>query len=383
MDLSEDQHRFATQYTYMSSLLKDLYSPAFYDRLSNSFVHTIEGFDKTKFKRSLFINSFKTMELKERMKHTARCMHPFMPNTFGPASVNILFKIIDRWRKHEFPKGGLEHMFLPDYIESYGLDDYDNAVKALELVTQYVSCEFAVRPFLLQYYQPMLEQMVRWSTHESEAVRRLASEGSRPRLPWAMSIPALKKDPSEVLPILENLKNDLSETVRRSVANSLNDIAKDHPDLVITLAGKWKGISPQVDAVIKHGSRTLLKKGHRGILEHYGLESQHVDLSLLKVLTPIVKTGDSLRFRFSVINNAKATQTVRLEYGIYYLKANSKLARKVFKISERLFQPGESITIDRSQSFKLITTRVFYPGAHQVSVIINGEEKAIADFTLK
>jgi 3-methyladenine DNA glycosylase AlkC len=367
----------------MSSLLKDLYSPAFYDRLSNSFVHTIEGFDKTKFKRSLFINSFKTMELKERMKHTARCMYPFMPETFGPASLKILSKILDRWRKHEFPKGGLEHMFLPDYIETYGLDDYDNAVMALELVTQYVSCEFAVRPFLLRYYQPMLAQMVRWSTHENEAVRRLASEGSRPRLPWALGVPALKKDPSVVLPILENLKNDTSETVRRSVANSLNDIAKDHPELVISLAGKWKGISPQVDAVIKHGSRTLLKKGNTNILAHYGLESKHVDLSLLKVLTPVVKTGDRLRFRFSVINNARTTQTVRLEYGIYYLKANGKLARKVFKISERLFQPGESMTIDRSQSFKLITTRVFYPGAHKVSLIINGEEKAIADFKLK
>ena len=367
----------------MSSLLKDLYSPAFYDRLSSSFSHTLEGFDKKKFKRSLFTDSFEGMELKERMKHTARCMHPFMPATFGKASLTIINKILDRWKTHEFPKGGLEHMFLPDYIETYGLNDYNNSVKALEQVTQYVSCEFAVRPFLLNYYEPMLTQMVRWSTHKSEAVRRLASEGSRPRLPWAMSIPALKKDPRVVLPILENLKNDPSETVRRSVANSLNDIAKDHPELVITIAGQWQGISAEVDAVIKHGSRTLLKKGHTGILAHYGLESKHIALSQLKVLTTQVSIGDSLRFQFTVKNNSKAVQTVRLEYGIYYLKANGKPARKVFKISERLFQPGETMTIDRGQSFKLITTRVFYPGAHQVSVIINGEEKAVADFMLK
>jgi len=367
----------------MSSLLKDLYSPAFYDRLANSFVHTMEGFDKKKFKHSLFSDAFETMELKERMKHTARCMHLFMPQTFGPASLKMISKIVDRWRDHEFPKGGLEHMFLPDYIETYGLDNYNTAVKALELVTQYVSCEFAVRPFLLRYYEPMLAQMVQWSTHKSEAVRRLASEGSRPRLPWAMSIPALKKDPRVVLPILENLKNDKSESVRRSVANSLNDITKDHPELVLTLAAKWKGISAEVDAVIKHGSRTLLKKGHTGILAHYGLESQHVELSGMKVLTPVVKIGDSLQFQFSVINKARATQTIRLECGIYYLKANGTLAKKVFKISERILQPGGSITIDRSQSFKLITTRVFYPGAHKISVIVNGEEKTIKDFTLK
>lgn len=367
----------------MSSLLKDLYSPAFYDRLSSSFSHTLDGFDKKKFKRSLFTDSFEGMELKERMKHTARCMHSFMPTTFGKATLTIINNVLDRWKTHEFPKGGLEHMFLPDYIETYGLNDYNNSIKALEQVTQYISCEFAVRPFLLNYYEPMLAQMVRWSTHKNEAVRRLASEGSRPRLPWAMSIPALKKDPRVVLPILENLKNDPSETVRRSVANSLNDIAKDHPELVITIAGQWQGISAEVDAVIKHGSRTLLKKGHTGILAHYGLESKHLALSQLKVLTPKVSIGDSLRFHFTVKNSSKSAQTVRLEYGIYYLKANGTLARKVFKISERLFQPGETMTIDRSQSFKLITTRVFYPGAHQVSVIINGEEKAVADFMLK
>ncbi|WP_205510617.1 DNA alkylation repair protein [Longitalea arenae] len=367
----------------MSSLLKDLYSPAFYDRLSNSFVHTIEGFDKRKFKRLLLNEDFESMELKERMKFTARCMHAFMPQTFGPASIKTLFAIVDRWRKHEFPRGGLEHMFLPDYVETFGLNNYDNSVRALEYITQYVSCEFAVRPFLLRYYQPMLAQMVRWSTHESEAVRRLASEGSRPRLPWALRVPALVEDPAVLLPILENLKNDPSETVRRSVANSLNDIAKDHPDLVITLARKWQGINPQVDAVIKHGSRTLLKKGHTGILAHYGLESQHIELTALEVLTPVVKIGNSLRFRFNVINNGKAAQPVRIEYGIYYLKANGTLARKVFKISERLFQQGEAVTVERSQSFKLITTRTFYPGAHQLSVIVNGAEKAIAGFTLR
>ncbi|WP_207510524.1 DNA alkylation repair protein [Longitalea luteola] len=367
----------------MSSLLKDLYSPAFYDRLCNSFVHTIEGFDKKKFKRLLFIDAFESMELKERMKHTARCMHPFMPEKFGAASVKILFAILDRWRTHEFPRGGLEHMFLPDYVETFGLDDYDNSVRALEHITQYVSCEFAVRPFLLRYYQPMLAQMVRWSTHGSEAVRRLASEGSRPRLPWALRVPALIEDPRVVLPILENLKNDPSETVRRSVANSLNDIAKDHPELVLSIARAWKGISAEVDAVIKHGSRTLLKKGHTGILAHYGLKSQHVELSGLEVLTPVVKIGSSLRFRFSVINKSKTAQIVRIEYGIYYLKANGTLTRKVFKISERLFQPRETATIDRSQSFRLITTRTFYPGAHQVSVIVNGAEKAMAGFLLK
>jgi 3-methyladenine DNA glycosylase AlkC len=156
--------------------------------------------------------------------------------------------------------GGLVYIFLPDYIEQYGLEDFESSVKAIENVTRFVSCEFAVRPFILKYGGTMMKKMRTWSLHKSYHVRRLSSEGSRPRLPWAISIPELKKDPSPILPILENLKNDPSEWVRRSVANNLNDIAKDHPGLVIELARKWKGISRETDAIIKHGSRTLLKK---------------------------------------------------------------------------------------------------------------------------
>ena len=137
--------------------------------------------------------------------------------------------------------GGLEHMFIPDYIEVYGIDHFDLSMKAFETVTQFVSCEFAVRPFFIRYGNQMVNQMKIWSRHKNESVRRLSSEGSRPRLPWAMAIPALKKDPSPILPILENLKNDPSEDVRRSVANNINDIAKDHPDIVMKLGQRLEG----------------------------------------------------------------------------------------------------------------------------------------------
>jgi 3-methyladenine DNA glycosylase AlkC len=228
----------------------------------------------------------------------------------------------------------------------------------------------------------MIDQMIAWSLHKEATVRRLASEGSRPRLPWAMALPALKKDPSPILPILENLKQDPSESVRRSVANSLNDIAKDHPDIVIGIAGKWKGMSKEVDAIIKHGSRTLLKQGHTEILKHYDLESKNLALISFKILTPKVKIGESLSFTFSFINNHTKDQTVRLEYAVHYKRANGQLARKVFKISEKSCKAGEKVEVSRSQSFKVITTRTFYPGEQQLSIIINGEEKGIDKFAL-
>jgi hypothetical protein len=194
-------------------------------------------------------------------------------------------------------------------------------------------------------------------------------------------LPALKKDPSAILPLLENLKNDPSEWVRRSVANNINDIAKDHPDLVIGLAKKWKGISKETDAIIKHGCRTLLKQGHQEILKHYGLDGSRAEISGLTVLTPLVRTGDSLEFSFVLRNLEPSAQTIRVEYGIYYLKSNGLLSKKVFKISEKVYPENAVVTILRKQSFRLITTRVFYPGIHQLSVIVNGEEKCFDTFS--
>ena len=356
------------------SALKNLYSPAFYDRLSAILAKSLPGFDKAKFISLINSNGFEDMELKARMRHTAVVMHHFMPDDFNKA-VPVLETLITNLRAINFGEDSLTFMFLPDYVEVYGLDHYDDAIKALEYITQFTSCEFAVRPFLLKYEKQMLNQMTAWSLHENYKVRRFASEGARPRLPWAMAIPSLKKDPSPLLPLLENLKNDPSDFVRRSVANNINDIAKDHPDVVLAIAKKWKGFSKETDAIIKHGSRTLLKQGHPEILKIYGLDATHVIFSGFEVLTPKVKMGDSVEFTFAIENKDTQPQTVRLEYGLYYMKAKGQLARKVFKISERIYQPGEKAVIVRKQSFKAITTRVFYAGEHQVSIIINGEEK--------
>lgn len=363
------------------SALKDIYSPVFYDRLTVILSRALPEFDKVRFMSRIYRDGFENKELKDRMRHTAKAMHCFMPEDFNDTVV-VLDSIITHLRDASIGEDSLAYMFLPDYIETYGIDDYDAAVIALENTTQFTSCEFAVRPFLLKYPEKMIEQMKAWSLHENHKVRRLASEGSRPRLPWAMAIPYLKKDPAPVLPLLENLKNDPSEYVRRSVANSINDIAKDHPSIVIGLAKQWKGNNKETDAIIKHGCRTLLKQAHPEVLQLYGLDSTHMVISDFNVLTPNVKMGDSVEFTFSIENKDSKPQTVRLEYGLYYKKSKGHLARKVFKISERIFQPGEKNTIVRKQSFKPITTRVFYAGDHQLSLIINGEEKEISGFEL-
>jgi 3-methyladenine DNA glycosylase AlkC len=364
------------------ALLKDLYSPGFYKNLGNALAEIMPSFNKQRFTSQIFTDDFGDKELKARMRHTTEVLHDFMPSDFHMAA-QIIEKLIQQLEKNGAGGDGLPYIFLPDYIELYGIDDFDAAVKAIESVTQFISCEFAVRPFIIRYDGKMMQQMKKWASHSNDRVRRLASEGSRPRLPWAMAIPALKKDPSSILPILEKLKTDPSESVRRSVANNLNDIAKDHPELVISIAKKWKGISKETDAIIRHGSRTLLKQGHEKILNHYGLKSKQVAIRSFVIETPIVLNGGVLQFSFRVTNMSDKKQTIRLEYGLYYNKANQQLARKVFKISEKSYGAGEMMVVMKKQSFKKITTRVYYPGKHKLSIIANGEEKAEKSFVLK
>jgi 3-methyladenine DNA glycosylase AlkC len=363
------------------ALLKDLYSPSFYNNLANALVAVMPSFNRQRFISQIFTDDFNDKELKARMRHTSEVLHHFLPADFKTA-VKVIEKLILQLKKTGTGEDGLAYMFIPDYVELYGMDDFEAAVDALEAITQFVSCEFAVRPFLLKFNGKMISRMKKWSKHENFKVRRLASEGSRPRLPWAMAIPALKKDPSPILPILENLKNDPSDWVRKSVANNLNDIARDHPDLVISLARKWKGISKETDAIIKHGSRTLLKKGHTEILSHYGLNSKHVQVSGFKIQTPRVKMGEEVVFSFQVLNSDLKKQIVRLEYGLYCKKSNGQWSKKVFKISERSYDAGASVHIVRRQSFRKITTRVFYSGKHKLSIIVNGEEKSAKTFEL-
>ncbi|RUT71469.1 DNA alkylation repair protein [Flavobacterium cupreum] len=362
-------------------LIKDIYSVAFYEKFSQAAAEVHPAFQKQKFIDSIYAGDFAQKEWKDRMKHTTVVLHQFMPENF-PEAVSLIDKIIENLKKNQFTEGNLAFIFFADYIEMYGLDDFKTSAKAFVSITQFISCEFAVRPFILKYKEKMIEEMVMWSLHENHHVRRLASEGSRPRLPWAMAIPYLKKDPASILPILENLKNDPSEYVRRSVANNLNDIAKDNPQTVLEIAARWKGLSKETDAIIKHGCRTLLKQGHPEILSHYGLESSNIELSAFEIKTPVVKIGDALQFQFHLRNLNKEPKTVRLEYAVYYKKAKGHLAKKVFKISEKTYQPDQLVKVERNQSFRLITTRVFHTGIHELSIIINGTESQTLRFEL-
>jgi len=365
----------------MSNLFKDIYSTSFYDEFSDILKQTIPSFDKVKFNDLIFDDKFATYELKERMTHTAKVLNHFLPTNFNKACLTIK-RIIKNLRLAGIKEDSIEFMFFPEYIAMYGIDDYESSIAAFEFITQFTSCEFAVRPYILKYEKQMPNQMLSWSKHKHNMVRRLASEGSRPRLPWAMALPNFKDNPTPILPILSNLKQDSCEIVRRSVANNLNDISKDNPNVVIDIAKKWKDISKETDAIIKHGCRTLLKQGNPEILKFYGLSSDHLELFDFKIVTPRVSLGNELEFSFSILNNDNKNRVVRLEYGLYYKKKNGELSKKVFKISERDIEPNRIYKVKRKQSFKPITTRKFHIGTHELSIIVNGQEYETESFEL-
>ena len=365
----------------MSTLLKDLYSPAFYQAFAAVLENTLPAFERESFMQKTFIPEFEYYELKQRMSHTAGVLAGFLEDDF-PAAAESLCRIVDNLEAAGLTEQSLEYMFLPGFIEMHGIDDYDTSMRAFERVTQFTSCEFAVRPFIVRYGQPMLEQMLRWSEHDDNRVRRLASEGSRPRLPWAMALPELKKDPCPILPILENLKNDDCEIVRRSVANSLNDISKDNPDIAIDTACRWFGDNAATDALVKHGCRTLLKQAHPVALALFGFDNRGLSLRDFSLQTPRVQMGDCLEFSFVIRNSGKRTKNLRLEYAIHLLKKNGSLAKKVFKISERQIAAGERLEVVKQHRFRPITTRVYYSGEHRVSIIVNGRESDSVAFGL-
>ncbi|MGB0390886.1 MAG: DNA alkylation repair protein [Salibacteraceae bacterium] len=361
---------------------KNIYNENFFKRFIAGFKKVYPSFNESSFLNDVYDSHWNERELKQRMRHISMTLDAHLTNDYA-SNVKLLVDSIPFLKEQGFQPNNLEFIIYPDYLEVFGLDHYATSISAMETITQFVSCEFGIRPFIIKYESEMAKQMYRWTFHESEHVRRLASEGVRPRLPWAMGIESFKKDPIIVFSILDNLKDDESEYVRRSVANNWNDISKDHPRRVIEMAKEWLGFSKERDKLVKHACRTLLKQGDKEIMSLFGFGNiDQLNVNNFRVKTPTVKVGGILEFDFEVQNTSLSDTLLRLEYGVYYQKANGSLSRKVYKISEKKYGSMSSVSVTRKQPFKIITTRKLHLGPHQVSIIINGIELEKRNFNL-
>ncbi len=359
----------------MAESLKNIYTSAYIKKLANSIQSEYPKFDSVAFIKAVFNESWDSFELKQRMHHISYCLHQHLPVIYTK-QIKILLNVCSQFK-------GYAALFFPDFVEQYGQDDFKNSIAALEIFTEHSSSEFAVRPFLIRYEKDMLQQHLLWVKHPNEHVRRLASEGVRPRLPWAAALPAFKSNPKTILPIYIQLLNDPSVYVRKSVANGLNDISKDHPELIHELLIKNKKTSAPTYALLKHACRTLLKKGDTKVLDYFGIKHQ----SEIKVLQftldkKRITLGEYVCFNAEIIHQESSTQRLRLAYNIYYKKANGELAPKLFHIGEYEVKPKQSIKVTRKKQMIDYTTRKHYKGQHKVGLVVNGKELTTVDFEL-
>lgn len=366
----------------MAEPLKNMYNPAFFEGLCPFLGKHLPRFNCREFIHRIFDRHWPDLELKQRVKHIAVALHAYLPDHFPEAARKIV-TISEAIRESGNREQSFPMMFLADYIQIYGLNHVDESLDAMEHVTTLVSCEFAIRPFLIAAPDKTFSRMLQWSRHEHASVRRLSSEGSRSRLPWGMGVPWLKENPEKIIKLLTNLKSDPSLYVRKSVANNLNDIAKDHPELVIQVAKKWKGSDVLTDWIVKHGCRTLLKKGdHRALALHGFNQKSESSVRNLRLSKKKVKVGEAFSFNFDFINKQKSTSSFRLEYAIDFRTAIGKTSTKVFQIKEAHFSPGIPASIVRNQSFKDLTTRKHQKGKHALHILVNGRKLASTEFIL-
>ncbi len=347
----------------MPELLKNLYNENLINSLANNITKNYQQFDSNGFIENIFDDSWSNLELKARMRHISQTLYKFLPDDYQQ-SIKILTKVAVNFT-------GFQYMFFPDFVELYGINNYKASIKALAHFTKFSSSEFAVRVFIKKDKNKMMKQMQQWAYANNHHIRRLASEGCRSRLSWAMSLPEFKKNPNLILPILAHLKDDDSLYVRRSVANNLNDISKDNPQIVINIAKDWLGKNANLNWLVKHACRSLLKQGNQEILSLFGFnEPKNISIKDFKV-DKFAYIGHNLEFSFVIKTKNKKLGKLRLEYIIEFVKNNAKLAPKIFKISEANLLSNTKI-VKKKYSFKKISTRTYYPGKHKISIIVNG-----------
>lgn len=323
------------------------------------------------------------LELKARVSHVISALADTLPAGFCDTA-RILNHVAERWPAAAQDRNWSSYAAWPliDFVGVYGLDYPQRAFELFEKLTPLFTAEFAIRPFLLKHFDLTYQQMLRWTEHDHEHVRRLASEGIRPRLPWAQQLPALRQDPSLLFPLLDKLKTDPSLYVRRSVANNLNDISKDHPQMVLEICREWQKLANKdTDWLIRHGLRTLVKTGHPEVYPLLGFsETLDIRQSCLALTTTAIKLGDSLEWTLSL--QTAAPKKLVLDYRIGFLRADGRQSWKVFKWKNIETQAHTPLTLHKSQCFKPLSTRRYYPGTHRIECLLNGQVVARETFEL-
>ena len=325
------------------------------------------------------------LELKQRSALIATALHDHLPSNYIEA-MTIL--------QQSFPPElsevdgefsfGFDMMPIPHFVELYGLDDFETSMAAMKEITKRFSAEFAIRPFLSRYPQRTLTVLQEWAKDGNVHVRRLVSEGTRPRLPWAGRLYQFIEDPTPILPLLAQLRFDSSLYVRRSVANHLNDIAKDHPELVVQTLRDWQQDGDEnLEWITRHALRTLIKNGRADALALIGFGEANVSATEFRVEPTHIQMGQTITIHLTLQSETDIAQALLIDYAIHFVKANGSSSPKVFKWTQKKVNGRQSLSLSKKHTIRPITTRRYYSGEHKVAVQVNGRVLASTLFYLE
>jgi 3-methyladenine DNA glycosylase AlkC len=364
----------------MAAKLKDFFDEELVSSLATELGRARRGFDRRAFV-SECLAGLAGLELVDRGWHIAEVMRRHLPESFARAAEVLVASLGPELAgSDEF--GMAPFRYLPHvlYVSRYGQDDFEPAMTAQYELTKRFSAEYSIRSFLLRHPQRTHRRLTQWATDANVHVRRLVSEGTRPRLPWAPRLREFQRDPSPVVRLLELLKDDPERYVARSVANNVNDIGKDHPDVATALCRRWLDERPERRWLVQHALRSLVKAGDADALDLLGFGAKpKVRLGQARFTPRAVRLGDKTEFSFEFASRASAAQDLIVDYAVHFVKANGSTRPKVFKLRRLSLAASECLVLRGRISFEELTTRRHYPGLHRVELLVNGVAYPLAE----
>lgn len=332
------------------------------------------------------LDGYGALGLMDRGRHIARVLRRHLPGDYPEALEILLRSVGERPSRTEGDGGMASFLYLPHvcFVAEFGLDDFDASTRALYVLTQRFTAEFSIRPFIERYERETLALLHEWAGDPDVHVRRLVSEGTRPRLPWAGRLRRFQKDPAPVLALLERLRDDPEPYVRRSVANNLNDIGKDHPEALVDVARRWMvDASEERRALVKHALRSLVKQGHPEALAILGFGgSAAAAIEDVRITPDPVAKGGKVTVEFFVRSTSPRVQNLLVDFRIHFVKANGNASPKVFKMKAVDLPAGGAASFRKTVSLADLTTRRHYPGEHRVEALLNGRVEPLGSFTV-
>jgi 3-methyladenine DNA glycosylase AlkC len=375
----------------MAELMRDAVNRKSIGELGERIYCIYPEFDRKAFEKSA-TDQLDELSLTGRLDLVASALKERLPENF-PQAAQILVESLgdelddqgdDPVTSDYSSSQGFLVMSLCSYIAANGKDHFDISMNALNEMTRRFSAEGPIREFLIHDETRTLALYENWASDPNVHVRRLVSESTRPRLPWARQLTQFIQNPQPVLQLLEMLKNDNHLYVRRSVANNLNDISKDNPEIVKETLTRWKKEdTPQMVWLIKHALRTLIKKGDSGALALVGVSSDFlVDVDVFSLSDNKVLFGGNLELHLQLSTTQESPQDLLIDYIVFHKKANGKLTPKVFKWTKKTISKKSPLVLSKRHPIREISTRRYYEGGHEVHIQINGKVVAHENFEL-